>query len=318
MYHLYIKESGQKIDQEVIDKIFYVTNGQPGLVSWFGELLTEQFNEEPDKVINIKNWNNVYLHALRALPNNNIINIISKANDQQETILELFRTKEKIVFKFEDKELNYLYLNGVINFEKDKGNLFAKFPCQFIQEKLFDHFADMLFTTPGELLTNPFMDLDDYINETDLNIPNIIKLYEDYIKNNNEWLFKEAPRRSDLRLFEAVYHFSIYHYLSNFLQKKDVRIFPEFPTGNGKIDLILKYKEKVYGLELKSYDDIAQYKKALEQAARYGKQLGLKTIYLAFFVENIQTDKRKELETEYISAENKIKVRPVFIATGRN
>jgi len=318
MYQWYIKESGQKIDQDVIDKVFYVTNGQPGLVSWFGELLTEQFNETPAKTINIKNWERVYLYALRALPNNTVINIISKAKEEKDTVLELFRTKEKIVFKFENEKMNYLYLNGVISYEEGKDDLYAKFPSQFIQEKLFDHFADMIFTTPGQLLSDPFMDLEDYINETELNIPNIMKLYEEYLQNNKEWLFKEAPRRSDLRLFEAVYHFGLYSYLNSLLLGDGARIYPEFPTGNGKIDLIIKYHKKKYGLELKSYENYSKYKKALSRAAHYGQQLKLKIIYLIFFVEIIPDDKRGELEAVYKCEENSIDVKPVFIATGKN
>jgi len=50
MFGWYEQESGQKVGQEVIDRIFYETRGHPGLVSWFGELITEGFREyQPDK-----------------------------------------------------------------------------------------------------------------------------------------------------------------------------------------------------------------------------------------------------------------------------
>jgi hypothetical protein len=45
MYHWYERESGQAVEQAVIDRVFYETQGQPGLVSWFGELLTETYNK---------------------------------------------------------------------------------------------------------------------------------------------------------------------------------------------------------------------------------------------------------------------------------
>jgi len=49
MFHWYTEESGQPIEQAVIDQIFYETQGQPGLVSWLGELLTTKYNDHPDQ-----------------------------------------------------------------------------------------------------------------------------------------------------------------------------------------------------------------------------------------------------------------------------
>jgi predicted type IV restriction endonuclease len=53
------------------------------------------------------------------------------------------------------------------------------------------------------------------------------------------------------------------------------QVHPEFPTGNGKIDLLIRHAGQLFGLELKSFANIQQYQEALTQAATYGKQLGL-------------------------------------------
>jgi hypothetical protein len=45
MFHDYQWESGQKIEPEVVQNLYQATNGQPGLIGWFGELLTEKYNE---------------------------------------------------------------------------------------------------------------------------------------------------------------------------------------------------------------------------------------------------------------------------------
>ncbi|HHN93710.1 MAG TPA: ATP-binding protein, partial [Anaerolineae bacterium] len=44
MYNWYAWESGQRVEPEVIERVYHETRGQPGLVSWLGELLTEEFN----------------------------------------------------------------------------------------------------------------------------------------------------------------------------------------------------------------------------------------------------------------------------------
>ena len=64
-------------------------------------------------------------------------------------------------------------------------------------------------------------------------------------------------------------------YLSRFIRGFHGEVYPEFPTGNGKIDLIVKYQGKTYGMELKTYTNRPAYEKALKKAANYGKQLGL-------------------------------------------
>ena len=82
MFRWHEKESGQKVEQEVIDRLFYETKGQPGLTCWFGELLTEgwdQFRVSPDMPIDMELFDHACLVATYLLPNNNILNIISKA-----------------------------------------------------------------------------------------------------------------------------------------------------------------------------------------------------------------------------------------------
>ena len=37
LYRQYQEESGQQIEPAVVEKVYEVTRGQPGLVSWFGE-----------------------------------------------------------------------------------------------------------------------------------------------------------------------------------------------------------------------------------------------------------------------------------------
>ena len=60
LYQQYQDESGQQIDPTVIEQIYHDTNGQPGLVSWLGELLTEKFNPGSEQLINQDTWAKVW------------------------------------------------------------------------------------------------------------------------------------------------------------------------------------------------------------------------------------------------------------------
>lgn len=323
MFRRHEQESGQRVDQEVIDTLFYETQGQPGLTCWFGELLTEgwgQFRVTPEMPMDMPLFQRAYRAGLYRLPNNNILNIISKVKvtPYKEIVLRLLGTREKVIFAYDKTDLNFLYTNGVIDIEETDDNnqneLHAKFACPFVQKRLFNFLTDELFDI-GDELYEPFEDIESAINEIRIDIRQMMKFYQKYLIKNSYWILKSAPRRSDLRIFEAVFHFNVYMYLSRFIRRYGGEVYPEFPTGNGQIDLILKYGEKRYGVELKSYVDRSEYRKALKQSAAYGQQLGLKEISLIFFIDNIDADNRKKFENDFNDPDTGVKVMPFFVET---
>ncbi len=321
MFQWYEKESGQQVYPEVVERLYYETNGQPGLNSWFGELLTEGFERYTNdlaKPITMNEFRQVYAAASYALPNNNILNLISKAKeeDNKTLLLKMFQTDKKLKFKFDDKIANALYMNGLVDFEvENQVDYYLKFSSPFVQKRLFNYFSNEYFNDLG-MLTDPLIKLGHIITPESLDIIEILKIYQQYLDKNKNWLFKRAPRRSDHRLFEAVFHFNLYSYLDEFFRGNQVEVLPEFPTGNGKIDLLLYYKDRRYGIELKSFRDEALFQKALEKAAHYGKQLGLTEIYLVSFIEIIDEETRGIFEKPFTEPVTGVTVKPFFIRTG--
>jgi hypothetical protein len=317
MFKWYEKDSGQKVEDEVIRQLFYETRGQPGLIGWFGELLTETYNKDKTKPITKRNFEIAYSAALNVLPNNNILNIISKAKKEpyNDTVLELFNTEQKIPFTYREPRLNFLYMNGVIDKEEvNESKYYVRFASPFVQRCLFDYFSDAIFQQMGRLF-DPFANLDDTITETELHIRGLGKRYQTYLAENRDWLLKDVPRRKDLRIYEAVFHFNFYSYLDEFLRPRGGSVIPEFPTGNGKIDLLITYAGLRYGIEIKSYSSEWEYNEALKQAAKYGKQLKLTEISLLFFVDTIDAASRKKYEADYKDKETGVTVKPFFINT---
>ena len=317
MFQWYTRESGQVVEQELVTALYGETRGQPGLTCWFGELLTDTYNDEKGKPIGRVNFEEAYAAATHVLPNNNILNLISKANTPpyNETVLELFKTGHKIIFNFDDESINFLYMNGVIDEEKvGRTGYYVRFSSPFVQKRLFNYFSRTMFKHLGQLV-KPFLDLSPIITSHSLNVRELLKLYQVYINENHSWLFKDAPRRSDLRVYEAIFHFNLYSYLQDFLRDKDARVFPEFPTGNGKVDLLIRHSNITYGIELKSYTDQPGYQRSLEQAAQYGKQLGLSEMFLVIFIETIDEGNRQTYEARYCDPATGVTVNPVFITT---
>jgi len=317
MFHWYERESGQMVEQAVIDRLFYETQGQPGLTSWLGEQLTEAYNKTPDQPITMSQFEDMYGAALAILPNNNILNIVSKAKQEpyKEVVLELFKTEEKSLFRYDDSIVNFLYMNGVVDWEKEGTNYYLKFPCPFVQKRLFNYFAQDLFHYMGKIHYG-LEDMSAIITETSLNIPNLLRRYEQYLQKNRTWLLKDAPRRHDLRLYEAVYHFNFYMYLFQFLRGYQGQVWPEFPTGNGEIDIIINYSQQLYALEVKSFTTLAELRQAHLQAVRYGKSLQLTQVWLILFIDNIDEASRTKYEVDYYDEPTGVTVKPVFVVVG--
>ena len=318
IYHWYERESGQRILPAVIDRVYYEMKGQPGLTCWMGELLTEVHNRH-DGEITMDDFEYAYSDAVDVQPNNNILNIISKAKKEEykPLVLEMFQAGAKLPFRYDDPVTNFLYMNGVVSREvtQDETGRYQhslKFPSPFVQKRLFNYFAHQLFQGLKRLY-DPFIDLSNIMTDTHLNIQNILRLYEAYMQKNRHWLFRDAPRRmTDDHIYEAVYHFNLYMYLKRFLELNGA-VIPEFPTGNGKIDLIVYYSDKTYPLEVKSFVSQKQHKEDLKQAAKYAKTLGVEDAWLIVFVEVITDEQRAKFEVTHHDGASGVDVHPVFV-----
>ncbi len=296
MYQQYQTESGQAIEPTVVEKVYQATRGQPGLVSWFGELLTETYNKVKEQPIGAETWEYAWNGARFIEPNNTMMNLIAKAKmvEYQGFLTELF-ARSNIPFYFHDSLHNYLYMHGILEPEvtrDESGNLvsFCRFTSPFIQECLYDALRRELVNERRDLLAlEPLDALEDVFDlpEAGLNLPALLERYKAYLvrlkaKGVNPW--KKQPRRqTDFHLTEAVGHFHLYAWLKEAVGR-DCVISPEFPTGNGKVDLHLGYGNKRGIIEVKSFVNTRQIKKDRPQAARYATKLDLPDVTLAVFI----------------------------------
>ena len=294
LYRQYQVESGQPIAAVVVETVYEVTKGQPGLVSWFGELLTKTYNPGQDKVIDLDTWKLVWHKARFTEPNNTVMNLIAKARMEayQGFLMELF-TRSDIPFSFHTPLHSYLYLHGIVEPEtvqQPNGELaeICRFASPFIQDSLYHALcSDMVGDRTPILALPPLDDLADVFVGPSLDLPALLRRYKDYLvrlkaRGINPW--KEQPRRkTDLHLTEAVGHFHLYTWLQTAIGRRCV-VSPEFPTGNGKVDIHLRCGVKRGIIEVKSYVNAYEAEADRGQAARYAKSLGFEQVTLATFV----------------------------------
>lgn len=113
LFRQYQEESGQSVEPEVVDRLFEVTRGHPGLVCWFGELMTEKYNPGPPRPIDAAAFREVYAAACQIEPNNTVLNLIGKAKGPyREHVVRLFASAD-VPFNWDEEWCNNLYLNGI-------------------------------------------------------------------------------------------------------------------------------------------------------------------------------------------------------------
>ncbi len=291
LYKQYQEESGQTVDPGVVQGVFEATQGQPGQVCWFGELLTEKFNPGSGNPVDIKVWETVYRKACHTEWNNTVLNLVKKARTGYlNHVLDMF-ARPDIRFSLDAEWCGYLYLNGIIDTDTHTSETgetveICCFSSPFVQERLFNALTyDLIGDRMPILALEPLDDLADVFDSPKLNLPALLERYKNYLnrlkaKGINPW--KDQPRRTDMHLTEAVGHFHLYAWLKDAVEDLCI-VSPEFPTGNGKVDLHVRCGEKQGIIEVKSFKSLPKAKAARKQAAGYGAGLGLDTVTLALF-----------------------------------
>ncbi|MFO0593632.1 MAG: hypothetical protein U0441_39185 [Polyangiaceae bacterium] len=290
MFDQYQAESGQVVETSVVDTLYTATRGRPGLVGWFGELLTEKYNRGQKQPITLRDWENVYGAACQIEPNNTVLNLIKKARGPyRDQVMGLFGNAD-VPFAFDQDWCNFLYLHGIIDYE-DTTTIggaplrVCRFSCPFVQLRLHNAFsADLSPRFPARPLE--FLDtLADVFTEQGIALPALLMRYKAYLgrlKAKGQDPFTGERPRSDLGLREAVGHFHLYAWLREAVGWR-CAVSPEFPTGNGKVDLFLKWEEHRGVIEVKSFRDAAELPASARQAARYARSQGLSSATIALF-----------------------------------
>lgn len=307
MFRDYQEESGQRIEPEVVQALFDLTLGQPGLVGWLGELLTETHNPDLSKPISWRQWKHVQLRAMYVEPSNTIMNLLAKARGPYlSQVMELFKNP-RIKYSFYESSINYLAMNGIICEapgvdERGEESYVCRFSSPFVQKLLYDALATEYYPRRYGLYAIPPLDgLEDVLSEDGLHLERLIPRYQDYLVRERAAGYN--PRlgqglRDDLRTVEAAGHFHLYAWLRLAVGGEAV-VAPEFPTGNGKVDLLVAWKSFKGIIEVKSFRRTSLLGQDQQQTAAYARQLGLNEAVLVMFAEILDESVLTRLSSEH-------------------
>ncbi|VAX34800.1 hypothetical protein MNBD_UNCLBAC01-1218, partial [hydrothermal vent metagenome] len=310
----YEEETGQPFVQEVKEAVYYNTKGQPGLSNALCKFLVEDYNPGGVQPIDMRCFNRMISFFIHGHISKNVVNVINKAKKYKEQVIRIFDTQKKVAFNIDTDWMGYLYINGAIDrdvVERDGEVLeYVKFANPIYQKKIYHCFKPDLNQEDARYISVE-ESFKQFINsDQSLNILGIMQNYQKYVNQRGSKAFAHGLTRQDGCKYEAVYHYSLDAYMSSVAEAIGAASWVEFPTGNGKTDIFLQYKQQRYVIEIKSFRNQDQIVKAKEQAVRYAQTEGLNEAYLVIFTEVHPRDKLDVYVEETI---DNITVRSVLV-----
>jgi hypothetical protein len=290
LYELYGQheaESGQRFSEEVKDRIYAITAGQPGLVNGFGLRLMEQNPGKPligySDYLDAEEW---YLY--KAL-DKNVSNVINKAKAHQKFLEELLFLERKMRFDIDKEHIRYFHVNGLIKDDPD-GNILFWVPLY--KKRLQKYFYPDMNGESERIQENLWAEK--YLDAAgQLDMDKVIREYQAYAKKRGFRYFivnDEQGRPKGLR--EAALMYSFETYIQSFLQVFKGKSYLEPHVGLGRSDLAINLLGSELVVEAKVFSHVTQFAEGKTQLAYYATSLGLsRGIYLVFVRSTVQNPK---------------------------
>lgn len=273
------KETGQRFAVEVKEKIYRITQGQPGLVNGFAYKLVDNNSDKDD--INLEDYYEVEHWYLYVAIDKNIENIKHKAKRYKRLIEELLFTEKEIKFDTDQDSIKFLHTNGVIRVGKNKN---IEFWVPLYKKRLFKAFSPDFNGEENYFYGNkdPYSFFDE--EKSEIKLDQLINNFKDYVKRRSFKYFME--RKSDgsyERLKEAAAGYAFSTYIENFVRMVGGQIYYEADSGLGKTDMLINASEKEYIIEFKVFIDGFRFREGKKQISYYVTCRGLKEGYYIVF-----------------------------------
>jgi hypothetical protein len=273
----YVVESGQRFEEKVIKAIYENTKGQPGLVCALAADLVEKVPQ--DQTVTMANFFKTLNYFLKLKYDKNIINIVQKAKEKKAFMYRLLFGEEPIEFSVDVEDIAYLHANGVIdNIEGHVGILVPLYSKRLITAFRPVHNGERRHY--GIKANETF---EEYLNGDGLNIHALLNKYRQYVRRRG---FKAFDTEN---LKEAAWHYSLDGFINFFVEALEGHTFIEVPSGAGRTDILIVYKQNRYLIEVKVFSTLTRFKKGKGQLAEYLKSEGLDSGYYVVF-SNLHTD----------------------------
>jgi len=271
-----VKESGQTFEDKVIKAIYDNTKGQPGLVCALAADLIEKVKNRPVTMADFLGTLNDFL---KSKLDKNILNIVQKAKQKKAFMCRLLFDEEPIDFNIDVEDIAYLHANGVVdNIDGHVGILVPLY-----SKRIITAFRPVFNGERRHYGLDANETFNEYLQDELLNIHALLNKYRQYVRRRG---FKAFDTK---HLKEAAWHYSLDGFINFFIEALEGQTFIEVPSGAGRTDILIVYKNHRYLIEVKVFTNNTLFKKGKGQLAEYLKSEGLDEGYYVVF-SNVHDD----------------------------
>ncbi len=288
----YTDEVGQVFASEVIESIHKQTAGQPFLVNRFAQILTVELDISKTEPITIEHFSKAHSQLIRER-NTNLTHLVTniRRDKRFETLLMRIASYDKgIPFILYNDHISELATYGIIAEGTDG-------MCEIVnpiyQQCIIQVFQPLINGLENEYFPeNTHPDLSDYLtHDKHIAMTRLLDNFKDFIARAGYKILQvpETPQ-------EFIGQYLLSAYLDQFVRTIGGAMFLEVPTGRGRMDLLITFKQRKYIIETKIWEGQHRYNAGKQQLAAYLKLEGSLEGYYVVFDHRKEPDPRVETE----------------------
>jgi hypothetical protein len=207
-----------------------------------------------------------------------------------------------IEFSIDIPDIAWLYAHGVI----DAVSGYVAVTVPLYAKRLIKAFSPLINGETRHYLTSAHDTADQYLNQDGgLNINALLKAYRAYVRRRGYRAFDTE------NLKEAACHYSLDGFINFFIEQLGGQTYIEVPSGKGRTDILIRYQNRSYIIEVKVFSTPTSFKQGKGQLVEYLKSEGLSVGYYVVF-SPLHTEK-DTLETEDIIGGKRIYTHIILI-----
>lgn len=275
LYNQHTEETGQKFTDEAIERVYYLSQGQPWLVNALGDQVA--FKDITDSSVTITASDiDKAKETLILRRDTHLDCLIDKLNEERvRRIIDPIIAGEEIYDKQPTDDIQYVIDLGLIT-ERNRRLEIANPIYQEVLPRELSWVTQLGLSHETVWYQN---------SDGSLNMQRLLRAFQQFFRENSEiWLERFAYKESGPHILMMAFLQRIVNYGGN--------IEREYGLGRRRVDLCLHWKNKKYPIELKLMRGEKTKKEGVEQLSDYLDKIGEKHGYLIIF------DRRTDISWE--------------------
>jgi hypothetical protein len=262
------KETGQVFSTEVKEEIYRLSTGQPWLVNALAnQIVAEILKNDYSKEITFDIVTEAKIQLILRR-DTHLDSLVDKLKETKvKKIVQAIINGDTIIFDILVDDIAYLRDLGIIS--QSSPLMFANpIYAEIIPRVMASPIQEMI---SGDIQTPWFVNKDGT-----LNMEKVMKEFQDFYRRNSEaWLDRYEYK-------ESAHHLLLMAFLQRVINSGG-EIIREMAAGNGRLDMLVKFRGQEFAFELKVKRDKYTIEDGKKQLSRYLDRLGLTEGYLVIF-----------------------------------